>query len=282
MLRNTFKLLSISTLAILLAGCKVGAPLNQSVMMSHKPTVNQSAKRVSVHAGISAYHNNMLIVDGMRTEAHNDDQLIVDRQTDIEFMNMYSVYGLNLRILDNMEFILEGKDYGGKGSIKYQLPSDNMFDGNFVHAVVVGFERLQNSGTHVNEYLGELADTSDFAQQDLKFKNEVTAYEFAYVAGYKVTDSVLVYGGPFYQSANIKGYQEAEKTEFTSDSPILNNDGVFNLDFVTKTKGINLGVSSGLTEQWVFSLEFQGYEMDILDEQQSDRKLTFKVEYQFD
>lgn len=62
MLRNTFKLLSISTLGILLVGCKVGAPLNQSVMISHKPTVNQSAKRVSVHAGISAYHNNMLIV----------------------------------------------------------------------------------------------------------------------------------------------------------------------------------------------------------------------------
>ena len=158
--------------------------------------------------------------------------------------------------------------------IKYQFYGANTeqsSQGNISQAFTLGYERNSTSDEYYSDsyvtdcdelYCGYTYDTG-------VWEHDTNVYDIAWVVGYKFAERDIIYGGPFYQWGQLKGYKS------------LSNATTKEL----KSHGYMVGANIAIEHRFSFGMGLAGEivysNLDWGNYNQSDTSFNFKIDYQF-
>lgn len=249
--------------ATILSGC-TSAPVYHSVIRAQKPTINEE-KPIRLHVTLGTRHEALFD----RPDPENPDQLeliYADRTGDINF-------GLEYAYNSNYALSYEARGDGGRGSLKYKLPTET--DGQFLHAAIVGVEYQQYDG----ELGFEIKDSGIIGDHNYDYDYERTAWglDLAYVMGWQLHKHVLIYGGPFVQVTNTTG---EVNYDYQGDSSIASQYSI-DEEFDATTYGLTAAIAYEFSSGFGVGLEYVFYNIEIEDLSDNNNGAHLTVEYNF-
>ena len=235
-----------------------------SACSSHPVTVSMSTTRFdNPEVSSEPLKVNLAVGLGGRTTLTIEDDL-----NNVDGTDIYDFYRGNITALKGLEIsIRSDADSATRVGIKYQFygaHTEQSTKGSLSQAFTLGYERNTTSK------LEHLDDSyNDYVNSESYWEHDTDVYDIAWVVGYKFTQRAIIYGGPFYQWGQLKGY----KTITNASTEALNSNGYM------------LGANIAIEHRFSFGMGLAGEivysNLDWGNYSQSDTAFNFKIDYQF-
>lgn len=212
---------------------------------------------------------NLALGFGGRTELVIDEKNIGDDDSGTQAIAFAQG---SITAAKGLEISVRGNDESAtRVGIKYQFygaHTEQAVTGDISQAFTLGFEK--NTTSSAGNYYQSCESFSCEPVYDYgSWEHDTNVYDIAWIIGYRLTERNILYGGPFYQWGQLKGY----KTTFNNASLPLKSDG----DMI----GTNIAIEHrfsfglGLAGEVVYS------KLNWGNFSETDTTLNFKIDYQF-
>lgn len=277
-------ILVVCASTMLLSGC-LSSSTSLSTMRMDRPEVSANKYALTTKVGLGGRKTVKLTTpygSGKKTPPTISNSF--DGNVDIS-----PAVSLGITPLPRLEVSISSLD-DAKISVKYQFSGDSADkakQGNFSQAVSVGFSRYNESTSISNSY-----DSTDYSVEppvteyrtvSNSFEHDTYAVDAAWILGYRLTNNMLVYGGPFYINGNLSG--EHTFTSARADNAQMNNQTVEETLLNLDSSGSMLGANVALEYKFDFGLfltaEVSFNRMEWEDASDSSANGAVIIGYQF-
>ena len=253
-------LLTSLCLIILLSACSTN-PVSVSMSTSRFDNPEVSSEPLSV---------NLALGSGSRT--------ILNIETDDKNFSGNDIYAFargNITATKGLEISISSDvDSATHIGIKYQFygaHTEQSTKGNISQAFTLGYERTETYESYYSggDYIAGESLYCNYVAESGYWQHDTDVYDIAWVVGYKLTDRDIIYGGPFYQWAQLSGYKS---TANNSTEPL-------------ESDGYMVGANIAIEHRFSFGLGLAGEivygNLNWGHYSQNDTSFNFKIDYQF-
>ena len=265
--------LALAALCSVIAGCN-SSDVYHNLTRAQKPTIN-SDKPVRVFTALGGNHVADVEATGLKTESPDDDQFEFKANGE---ETLDSSLGMAYAFSENYEATFTSFSNGGtKLGIKAALPAPDSLTQDFVHAVALTLGYQKYEGNYIERTTGSNEYDFDSDRTDLIYEREAIIVDLAYIAGLKISENVMIYGGPFYIKTNTDSEQQSLSTDVNSADGFL----LHQLTLDTDITGVNLAVSWEGDSGFGVTYEYSGYGIDFDDTSDGGSVWAVTLEYNF-
>lgn len=246
---------------MLLVGCKSTPNTAMPTYRLNSPEVSSSPWTLNIASGIGSLSGVYLVNDSNSSKNENDSTLFIQ-------VSVVPLEGLKIVASNASNFDDEITSITALYQF-YGLNADKTVVGNFSQAMSLGYTAGFKNSSYSN-----LSSQSSSEFNNVKWDQDTDIIDIAWILGYRINPSLLIYGGPFFQ----KGKAKVKNSIEDSDENILDTSN-------EKHKGNLLGSNLALEYRFSFGLGLTGEVVHSKAKWSNstitDNSLNFKIDYQF-